>query len=499
MLKDFFESNGVVNASEIILDGKLHRVDHRDKPGKKTAWYVGWEVPQLTCVLGDWRTGQKLVYKEGKKKNLSRQEMKEVNRAIQERRAIEDKERAEAQTRAAIEARAMWAKAQPDCKHTYLEKKQVENYGLRKLDGTLLVPMHDKNGELFGIQRIYEDGGKFFLKGQRTTDLFYKIQGDDSVTYFCEGYATGATIHEITGMTTVIAFNSGNLKRLGKLAGEIAKGSEIIFCADNDTQTEGNPGITAAAEAAKLAHAQYCYPVFKDPKDGTDFNDLAAAEGEEAVLRCLGELLGKPKTYVPLGSVGQGGCFYNYRTLSVVRFTTWSNAELYQLLRREEWQALYPKKDDDKGGGGFDSEQVKSDLVNLGSKVGPFDPFRVRGPGVWLDEGRAIVNTGDTLYVDRLVVPHQDLKSKFVYVSGKRLIPPPVNPASVMDLAHLVSALNLMRWQKPAQKFYFGGWLAISRIAGALPIRPHLWLTGSSGSGKSTLLERIVCVHAHHL
>ena len=63
----------------------------------------------------------------------------------------------------------------------------------------------------------------------------------------------------------------------------------LIICADDDSKTEGNPGLTKATEAAQEVGGLLAVPDFgPDRKDGaTDFNDLAAAQGPEAVRRCI--------------------------------------------------------------------------------------------------------------------------------------------------------------------------------------------------------------------
>jgi putative DNA primase/helicase len=56
---------------------------------------------------------------------------------------------------------------------------------------------------------------------------------------------------------------------------------KIIICGDNDMNTEGNPGVTKATEAAKSIKAHLAIPKFKDSSgEASDFNDLATIEGK---------------------------------------------------------------------------------------------------------------------------------------------------------------------------------------------------------------------------
>jgi len=63
---------------------------------------------------------------------------------------------------------------------------------------------------------------------------------------------------------------------VGKLIRQNLPGAKIIFCADNDEKTAGNPGLTKANEAAAAVKGFVAVP----PVSG-DFNDYAAMLGEK--------------------------------------------------------------------------------------------------------------------------------------------------------------------------------------------------------------------------
>ena len=65
--------------------------------------------------------------------------------------------------------------------------------------------------------------------------------------------------------------------------------AEIILCADDDLATEGNPGLTKATVAAIAVAGRLAVPDFGNERpDGvTDFNDMAAVCGPEAVARAI--------------------------------------------------------------------------------------------------------------------------------------------------------------------------------------------------------------------
>jgi putative DNA primase/helicase len=47
-------------------------------------------------------------------------------------------------------------------------------------------------------------------------------------------------------------------------------------------------------------------------------------------------------------------------------------------------------------------------------------------------------------------------------------------------------------WEVPASGLLLAGWVTLAPICGALPWRPHAWLTAAAGSGKSAILDRYV-------
>ena len=79
--------------------------------------------------------------------------------------------------------------------------------------------------------------------------------------------------------------DSGNLLAVAELVRENYPDDKIIICADDDHKTENNPGLTAAAEAARAVEGLLAVPQFNDDRtdEQTDFNDMLVASGAEAV------------------------------------------------------------------------------------------------------------------------------------------------------------------------------------------------------------------------
>ncbi|MDR5784641.1 toprim domain-containing protein [Caballeronia sp. LZ065] len=187
----------------------------------------------------------------------------------QRQQAIQEGKR---QATAASQAARLWAAAAPAGSHPYLTRKGVAACGLRiDVDGLLLVPMYDAAGALWNLQRIDTTGQKRFLTNGRAKGTFYRIDGSPARVILCEGFATGATIHQATGATVLVCFSAGNLRTV---AADLARVDSVTceVAADNDASRTGQE----AAEATGL-------PYLMPPTVGHDWNDHAAARGIASV------------------------------------------------------------------------------------------------------------------------------------------------------------------------------------------------------------------------
>ena len=184
------------------------------------------------------------------------------------------------------EAVAIWGRATPatdGCK--YLRDKRVKAHGLRYYKHSLLVPVMDCDGNIHGVQRIWPNGLKRFAPGTDKIGHFFQIGTIKSDTILiAEGYATAATLHEVTGHTVIVAFDAGNLLPVAQTIRSKYPGACIVICADNDQWTEGNPGLASATKAATTVHGLLAVPTFcNTASKPTDFNDLYRLVGAVAV------------------------------------------------------------------------------------------------------------------------------------------------------------------------------------------------------------------------
>jgi len=309
-------ATGLTPPDTIIADGKIHRFTTNGKPSDDAGRYVlrlnvlpaGW--------FGDYRTGlgQSWCSIERNKQTPEQQrQYATLSKAIQNAQYREKK--AEHDDAAEIAA-TIWAAATPiDAAqtHGYLAKKGIQAHGARLIDtgaarshcgrlspvlsGPLLViPMRNAAGELRSLQFITADGTKRPLTGGEKQGCHYRIDKADSaarggILIVCEGFATGASIHEATRQPVAVAFDSGNLEPVAKSLRKLYPDAALIVAADDDHQTEGNPGRTAATGAAKAVGGIVVYPIFPAdrPDKATDFNDLQqlAGCGLDAVKVCF--------------------------------------------------------------------------------------------------------------------------------------------------------------------------------------------------------------------
>ena len=184
------------------------------------------------------------------------------------------------QKKAALCAIDLWKNSkEAGSDHPYILKKKIQVKGLRQIEGTLLVPAYGDFNAIperpISLQLIKPDGTKRFLKDGKVQGNFCVIgmpETSDTI-YVTEGFATGATVHEATGLPVVVAFSTGNLMEVCQKVKTRFPEKPIIIATDNDLETESktgqNPGVSAAESVAKKLSIEYVVC----PVD-SDFNDL---------------------------------------------------------------------------------------------------------------------------------------------------------------------------------------------------------------------------------
>jgi P4 family phage/plasmid primase-like protien len=179
--------------------------------------------------------------------------------------------------------------------HRYLAGKGIKAHGLTKDEkNNLLVPMYDIDGKLVNVQEISPDGTKLFLPGGQTKGAFFSLGSPEgaSLLVFCEGVATGLSIHEVTGWPVVVCFTSGNLPEVVGLFKDKHPNTELLVCGDDDERTakESKNGVNPGRKAAlKFPGASVLFPPVWKGSEGQnrDFNDMHQALGSDALKSYL--------------------------------------------------------------------------------------------------------------------------------------------------------------------------------------------------------------------
>jgi putative DNA primase/helicase len=287
-------AHGLSCPDTIVADGILHRFHvNGDKPGSKNGWYLLYGDNGLPAgAFGSWKLGQTFNWCEKGEKSLSNAERAELRERIAKAKRARDEERKRLHAKARKKAAWIWKNSKQITGHPYLTAKGVKSHGLRQYKEALVVPARDADGGIHTLQFIGIDGDKQFLSDGAIRGHFYPIDGDGDtlLVCVCEGYSTGASLHEATGYPVVCALNCGNLKAVCKALRKKSPDTKLIVCGDDDYLTNGNPGLTKAKEAAESVGAVLVVPKFKDQaRRGTDFNDLHQIEGLGAVRQQIEE------------------------------------------------------------------------------------------------------------------------------------------------------------------------------------------------------------------
>ena len=273
-----------------ILPGKIARFPGAGKSNGNTSGWAWLSKDEQGGAVGDWSTGLRATWHAEHDHVMTASERAERALGFAKLRRIRQAEEAHQHAAAAQRARAVWSQAAPaPADHPYLTRKGVQSHGLRLDDAHRLIVPVMIDGTLASLQFIDSDSEKkklFLSGGKKRSGSFALGDLTEATTILiCEGYATGASLHEASGIPVVVAFDAGNLKPVAQALRAAYPGSTLCLCADDDVATEANPGITKATEAADAVAGLLIVPDFgaDRPETVSDFNDLATLHGLDAV------------------------------------------------------------------------------------------------------------------------------------------------------------------------------------------------------------------------
>lgn len=251
--------------------GEIMRCDTQtDKRGGKSGWYVVHETHGvLHGCAGNWQTGEQVTFTG---REIGTHEV-DLVRAMLVKKELDRLARIEMQRLNGIEAAKTMAGLQP-CSpdHPYLVRKGIQPHGALQMGADLVIPMTDGTGQVISGQKIWPQKinrrDKEFWSGC-TTRGWRVLGASTEKVAICEGWATGASLHEATGMRVYVAFSASGIEELAEdiASIEAVNGAQIVIAADND-----ETGMRHAERAAeKLGGAQILAPALA----GEDWNDVA--------------------------------------------------------------------------------------------------------------------------------------------------------------------------------------------------------------------------------
>ena len=276
---------GIEAPDDIHGDGAIHRFSPSGRGNDKAAWYMLHTDGIPAGAFGDWRSGLQSTWCAKSDNAMTDAEREAHRQRIKAMKAQRDADLMATQQAASETAAALWQKADAAAAHLYLITKGIQPYGVKIFSDKLLIPMRDTAGTLHSLQAIAPDGGKRFHPGGRVKGCYHSIGKPTGVLIVCEGYATGASIHECTGQAVAVAFNAGNLEPVALELRAKYPDLKIIVAADDDHLTDGNPGLIKATAAAQAVGGLLSMPLFPAGRldKATDFNDLHQLAGADAV------------------------------------------------------------------------------------------------------------------------------------------------------------------------------------------------------------------------
>ena len=284
-LADAMRSAGIEPPPKIQIDGQLHRFSTKGRKKDDSGWYVVYSEGVPAGSFGCWRDLISVNFRADIGRELTASEQMAITKRTSEARAVRDAERQKKNEVAASTVDKIWTDAgAASPEHPYLQRKGINSHGARITgDGRLIVPMFNADGALSSLQYITSEGDKKYHPGGAVKVCHWMLGDPDRTIFIAEGFATAATILEVSGQAVAVAYSAGNIPAVAQeMRDKFGTSQEIVIVADND---KSGVGKNYAEQAAAKMGARIVMP----PTDG-DANDYNADGGN------LLELLYPPVT-----------------------------------------------------------------------------------------------------------------------------------------------------------------------------------------------------------
>jgi putative DNA primase/helicase len=256
---------GLACHGEIVPDSKLHRFRAEgDKRATRDAWYVLHLDRIPAGAFGSWKLGITRTWCAKDNAALSHAERLEYQARLDDIKHQREAELTDGRAKARERALSIWRNSQSVELHPYLSKKRVSAYGIRQYKGCLVIPLRDIQGTIHSLQFIDAAGNKRFLSGGAISRHYHAIGQYQGTVCVCEGFATGATLYQVTKHAVAVCFSASNLMPVALALRTKFPQAQLILCADNDRYAPGNPGVAKAREAALAVRGRLYVPRFDD-------------------------------------------------------------------------------------------------------------------------------------------------------------------------------------------------------------------------------------------
>ena len=317
LLVDFLEITGeIIRVPVKAIGGKP------DTGGQKSGYYAINQVGEhMFCTYGNWKTGFEGKWSSIDTNQLSIVDRQALQKQMEEASAKSRAERKQRQDEVAVEMQEKFKICHEATEHEYLTNKKVKNYGLKQLNGRLIVPVYNTTGQIRSLQYIDKKGekrfasaseikGNVFLIGTTLQDL-----NNIEKLILVEGYSTAASVYEATQIPVACLFSANFvLDAASKL--RTLTGARFILALDNDESGVGEKKAQECASAVVNSAVRL-------PSEVGDYNDLYLKHGLDKVRAELIEhklgiqkyairnLVGKPEPQkflvdglIPIGKPG---------------------------------------------------------------------------------------------------------------------------------------------------------------------------------------------------
>jgi phage/plasmid primase-like uncharacterized protein len=281
------EAVGLTALDVIVPDGRVHRFASNGDRDDDAGWYVLYGDGVPAGIFGCFRMGIEHKWCAKANTTMSTTERTEYRRRLASAQRPREEQKQRRRAEAALRAHLLWDQAAPaTADHPYLQKKGVRPHGLRvDRQNRLIIPVKIDDA-LTSLQFIGADGNKKFLSGGEVKGgsfILGDLTGERTIA-IVEGFATGASVHEATGLPTVVAFSANNLVIVAQDLRRRFLAATILVCGDHDASGVGQ---AKAREAADVVGGMAMIP----DETGMDWNDVAAAQGLEVVKQRLAAAL----------------------------------------------------------------------------------------------------------------------------------------------------------------------------------------------------------------